>query len=191
MHLVFDEKRLERPRAQTIEAVKRKLRKNRVPLQWLLPLKGLKISGLNLLSPGSKGQVSLATYGPFLHSNLSKLTPSLLQNKQLTAPSATLKLPPEDTPAKENKYNETDEIIIFFYNNIILYNIYFCCQLKNARNKVLYLTYCNLSDINIARGFKLTGEFTRKNNKDLLVTKADNGNIIDIQKKKNRIIQKR
>ena len=40
-HLVFDEKRLERPRAQAIEAVKKKLRKYKVPLQWRLPLKGL------------------------------------------------------------------------------------------------------------------------------------------------------
>ena len=46
-HLVFDEKRLERPRAQSIEAVKKKLRKNRAPLQWRLTLKGLREATTN------------------------------------------------------------------------------------------------------------------------------------------------
>ena len=50
---MFDKKRLERPRAQTIKAVKKKLRKNRAPLKGLAkPIKDSKnsIGGFSLTS---------------------------------------------------------------------------------------------------------------------------------------------
>ena len=64
-----------------------------------------------LPSPGSRAQVFVVTYEPYLHLKLSELLPVLLQNKQLLTVTPTSKKRPEDTPAEESRFEDTDDTL--------------------------------------------------------------------------------
>ena len=55
--------------------------------------------------------MSVVTYEPYLHLNLSELSPVLLQNKQLLTLTPASKKRPEDTPAEESRFEDTDEAL--------------------------------------------------------------------------------
>ena len=71
----------------------------------------LRNSGFSLSSPGSRAQVSVVTYEPYLYLNLSELSPILLQNKKLLTLTRTSRKQPEDTLDEESRFEDTDETL--------------------------------------------------------------------------------
>ena len=88
-----------------------KIQLNGVGIVQIAPGCYLRTSGLSLPSPGSRAQVSVVTYEPYLHLNLSELSPVLLQNKQLLTLTPTSKKQPEDNPTEESRFENTDETL--------------------------------------------------------------------------------
>ena len=88
-----------------------KIQLNGVGIVQIAPGCYLRTSGLSLPSPGSRPQVSVVTYELYLHLILSELSPVLLQNKQLLTLTQTSEKRPEDTPAEESRFEDTDETL--------------------------------------------------------------------------------
>ena len=96
-----------------VQGIKRtsKIQLNGVGIVHIAPGCYLRTSGLSLPSLGSRALVPVVTYEPCLHLKLSELSPVLLQNKQFLTLTATSKKRPEDTPAEESRFEDTDETL--------------------------------------------------------------------------------
>ena len=88
-----------------------KIQPNEMGIVQVAPGCYLRTSGLSLPSPGSRAQVSVVTYEPYLHLNLSELLPFLLQNKQLLTLTPAPKKRPEDTPVEQSRFEDTEETL--------------------------------------------------------------------------------
>ena len=78
----------------------------------------LRTSEMTLPSPSLQRQVSVAIYEPYLHLNLTELSPALLRNSQLTALPATEVRLPENISNKRGKYKKAEETLDQLENHL-------------------------------------------------------------------------